>query len=265
MSNRPRSRSITVEIEIDAPRDMVWRALTRPEEVARWFPPISGGSGDQVGGKLLISWGESLEWWTTVVAIEKEKHLRWVDDPAAYAAAEKGETDKPAMAIDWYLETRDGKTVVRLVNSGFDASSDWDEQFDATEAGWKYFLFNLRHYLQRHPGTPRESVWERRKSPVSRDDLWNRLVAGLSITPDTLALNGDTMPIVVEHQTRGRSLWIRIPALDDALLFVELESGRDDFHCGLWFSTYGVSSGKVAALRDGLRAAADRIFAPRSS
>jgi uncharacterized protein YndB with AHSA1/START domain len=273
----PATRSITLEVEIDAPRDAAWHALTTPEGLARWFPPISGGAGAAPGDKLLISWGEAMEWWTTVVAVDPQRHVQWIDDPAAYAQSVSGESDKPALAMDWFIETRGGKTVVRLVNSGFAASSDWDEMYDATTAGWQYFLFNLRHYLENHRGTPRVQISERRKSPVGRNELWNRLIGSDGFAIDngsgdalvagetrSASIGSHTVAVRIEHANRPSHLWLRFPTLGDAIFFAEVESGREGFHCGLWLSTYGLPDPQVTELRDGLRSIADRVFAPAS-
>jgi uncharacterized protein YndB with AHSA1/START domain len=116
MPKKSATRSITLEVELDAPRDAVWRALTSPEELARWFPPVSQG-GSTPGDTLLLSWGEDMQWTTTIAAVEPETHVRWCDDPVAYEKMQSGESDKPTLVVDWHLETR-RKTIVRLVHSG---------------------------------------------------------------------------------------------------------------------------------------------------
>lgn len=249
MANDDETRAVTVEIEVSAPPELVWKALTRPEYIARWFPPISGGSGEKVGDQLLISWGDAMQWTTNVTAVEQGKHIRWLDDPS-----------NPAIAVDWYLETRGGKTVVRLVNSGFSASSDWDDQFTAITTGWTYFLFNLREVLERHPNTARVLVSERRKSTAPRDDVWKRLSADVAPAAAALRIGDETFDAVIEQRIPGRAIWGRIPSLADALLFVEFEPGREHFHTGMWLSTYGLPEARVDQLRTGLRATADRIF-----
>jgi hypothetical protein len=52
-----------------------------------------------------------------------------------------------------------------------------------------------------------------------------------------------------------------VTSLDDSLLLVEMEPGRDRLHCGIWLSTYGLPPERVAALQRGLTAMADRCFA----
>ncbi len=73
--------------------------------------------------------------------------------------AEVAGEGRPAFAAEWLVEARDGGTcVVRLINSGFGSGAEWDAEYDATEAGWRLFLYNLRLYLTHFPGQPCASV-----------------------------------------------------------------------------------------------------------
>ena len=65
---------------------------------------------------------------------------------------------RPTFAAEWLVEARDGGTcVVRLI-SGFGSGAEWDAQYDATQAGWRLFLYNLRLYLTHFPGQPCASI-----------------------------------------------------------------------------------------------------------
>src|SRR5581483_3380801 len=103
--------------------------------------------------------------------------------------------------------TRKGKTVVRLVNSGFSMDAEWDDQYSATEAGWKYFLFNLKHYLERHAGTPRVQLSERRKSEQPRSEMWSRITSELLPSANSARLGDEMIPVVVENRADERALW----------------------------------------------------------
>jgi len=46
----------------------------------------------------------------------------------------------------------------------------------------------------------------------------------------------------VEILAPGRTLAMRIPELNEALLFIELEPGAKDVSCGIWLSTYDLDS-----------------------
>src|SRR4029450_13491286 len=59
------------------------------------------------------------------------------------------------LAIDYYVEVHGGRVRVRLVHSGFDDSDSWDGYIDGLDAGWTFFLFNLKHALERHRGVDR--------------------------------------------------------------------------------------------------------------
>src|SRR4029453_18294827 len=61
------------------------------------------------------------------------------------------------LAVDYYLEVQGGRVRVRLVHSGFDDSS-WDDYIDGLDAGLTYFLFNLKHALERHRGVDRRQL-----------------------------------------------------------------------------------------------------------
>ena len=62
------------------------------------------------------------------------------------------------------------------------------------------------------------------------------------------------MRAVVEVLVEGQGLGLRIPALTDALLFIELEGKKDKFHVGYWLSVYDEAQAKA------LEAPAKRAF-----
>jgi uncharacterized protein YndB with AHSA1/START domain len=271
-SDQQPTRAMAFEIELPVPPDVVWNALTNPTELSRWFPPVVTGTAG-VGHAFTFSWGPGMEWTSTAIVWEPGRHLRWVDDPAAYEAAERSGGVLP-LAVDWSIKGRGGQTIVRLVHSGWGASSEWDDQYDATEAGWRFFLFNLRHYLTRHRGTPRTMISARRPATIARPALWDRLLGpeGLATRDariDTLeagqrvALNlgSATQPLDVVECTAPRSLWGTLPGLSDALLFIEMEPG-ERYHCGIWLSTYGVSPSVNLEIGRAVTALADRVLGP---
>jgi uncharacterized protein YndB with AHSA1/START domain len=244
IDSKTNTRSIDLTVEIPADLDTVWRALTDPKQLECWFPLKASGSTGP-GGKLTLSWGPEMEWTTQVKVSEPPTHVQFEDpaDPSRPGAVSR---------IDFHCETRDGRTVVRLVHSGFDASADWDDQFTSTQNGWRYFLMNLRHYLERHADTPRTMVWDRRKMTKPPSKVWESL-----FEPPVL---GGVVDATLEEVSRGRHAWGRVPALNDGLLFIEFEGGPSatEGHLGVWISTYGLPPAKTAALQAALTAALDQ-------
>jgi uncharacterized protein YndB with AHSA1/START domain len=262
-------RVIELEIRIHAPRDAVWAALTEPSELARWFPPIAQGKPG-VGEMLLLSWGPEVQWRTRIVEWEPGRHLRWQDLPSA----EPGQPDVPRpvpMVVDWTLEATGGEVVVRLVQSGFGEGETWDDFYDGTDMGWRFFLNALRHYLERHRGMDRRMISVRRPARGGPSVPWTRLWSPEGFAPTTpvtfapgkpfeVQLGGEQLGGTVDFVRPPSHFWGTVANLNAATLLVEMEPGRDRLHCGIWLSTYGVSAERADSLQRALTAMADRAF-----
>jgi uncharacterized protein YndB with AHSA1/START domain len=250
----PHPRAIDLTIEIRSSLDDVWQALTTGEGLANWFPPEASATPGP-GGSLTFSWGAGEDWVAPIVVWEPNVRLGIANE----TPAEDGGTVR--LAVDFHLESRGGTVIVRLVHSGFDDSERWDDFIDGLTAGWSYFLINLRHALERHPGTRRVMVSAR---PACRGSVVEgQQIAfgpgGLDVHPDVAALTvGQTCSVrlgdepfraIVVMSSLPRAVGFAIPALNDALLFVEREGLKLDYRLGLWLSLYDVPADRVTALR----------------
>jgi uncharacterized protein YndB with AHSA1/START domain len=258
MSHEKEGRSVELEIALDVPASVVWRALTDAEELRRWFP-ADARVEPGVGGSIWFSWGPGVEGASSIAIWDPEARLRLVE--------RWGEGDGAVeFAMDFFITALSGeRATLRLVHSGFSNDASWDEQYTAMEAGWTYFFRNLKHYLERHLGMPRVLVWERRVAGTTRDASWRvmlSLVGGHVPAQDaTVTIDVGTGPhqAIVEVLVASRALALRLPDLHDSMLFVEFESGAEKWHCGVWLSTYGVSEETVAALRPGVQNIAKQL------
>lgn len=163
-----KTRSISSEIEIDAPIEAVWKALTDAEELTRWFPLQAGVKSN---GIMWMSWNEAYYFESRADVVEPYKRIR-----AVAVTPEGVDPPRVEVATDTFLETRGGKTVVRIVHSGFSPDTAWDDLYDATRRGWQFELRGLRHYLENHAGTPRETIWVRRQLDTPVGDIWAKLM-----------------------------------------------------------------------------------------
>lgn len=253
------TRTIEQEIAIAAPPDVVWRALTDAEELKRWFA-VDARVDPGAGGKVWISWGPGSEAAEGIDIWEPNRHLR---------ISMQSEGMPVPFATDYYLEGRGGTTVLRLVVSGFGASADWDDMYFGMEAGWRYFLFHLRHYLERHRGVPRGLAFERRQMSADRVKMRDALARQLGGSADADLLPGDRIRVNLGESVTGEvvlapagALVARLPDLNDAVLFFELEPGGPQYHLGAWLSTYGLPPSRVEALRAGLSRFLDGLAPP---
>lgn len=247
------TRAVDLTIEIDASPDDVWKAITDADELIRWFPPIASVEPGE-GGHVMVSWGGGSEWKSSIVTWEPGRHLRLEDE-----LPEGAEEGAVGVALDYFLEGEGGTTVVRLVNSGFSAADDWDDFYHMLENGWTFFLWNLKHYLERHPGTPRTMISVRQWVTGSREEVWDGLFGANGLGPapregDPFRFDlGDVVlsgTAVLSDRPWGFAA--KVDSLNDGILHVELEGSGERWKLGVWLSAYGVDESRTDAARKAL-------------
>ena len=144
----PGTRAIDLDIEVPGTPEQVWEAVASGPGITAWFVPARvDGRRD---GTVELDFGPGF-------GVETARITAW-EPPHRFVAEVAGE-GRPAFAMEWLVEARDGGTcVVRLINSGFGSGAHWDAEYDATESGWRLFLHNLRLYLTHFPGQRCSSV-----------------------------------------------------------------------------------------------------------
>jgi uncharacterized protein YndB with AHSA1/START domain len=136
---------IEKEILIEAPIEDVWRILTEPDHIKQWF--ASEAELDGKNGRFSFESGQTF--YLQVEAFEPPHRFayRWLH--------EKGTTPRPdnSMLVEFTLHAEDGRTRLRLIESGFD-QVDWTDEaktryFEDHASGWERFTGQLRDYAQR--------------------------------------------------------------------------------------------------------------------
>jgi uncharacterized protein YndB with AHSA1/START domain len=234
-------------MEIAAPADAVWRALTDATELTRWFP-LEARVTPEVGGSVWMRWNDLYEGASRIEIWEPGTHLRLafpLDGPGP-------------VATDYYLAGRGGTTTLRVVTSGFGEGADWDAFYDGVHFGWTFELCALRHYVERHLGADRRVVWVQRPYPADRDDAWRRLTGarGWLASAGSPVAEGKSYALRTASgdELRGLAHVWRPPALfvgtverwNHALLRVE--TWRKPAIVSVWLATYGVPAGEVAGI-----------------
>lgn len=139
---------IVIRVEIDAPRDRVWQALTEEERIAEWW-------GDYVsldarpGGRLTERWtddADGREVFTSGEVVRliapRKLELTWADD----------DWDEPTRVL-FRLDEAANATHLTLEHSGWEAfpSSTREEVVQAHAAEWSLHMANLVAYSARTP------------------------------------------------------------------------------------------------------------------
>ena len=249
-------RVIDLTIDIDGTLEDVWQALTTGEGIARWFAPYAAVTPGE-GGSVSVGW-DPKEMWTQPITV-------WEPLRRMQTASEMPSADgrMVRLAVDYYLEARGGRVRVRLVHSGFDDSGSWDDYIDGLDAGWTYFLFNLKHALERHRGVDRRQLSARVRTTAHAGEEHPVFGAnGLRVQPPVgglrpgdacrLSLGGIQVDATVAVRHATRTIAFLVPAWNDALLFVEREGMKETHQLGVWLSLYGVPEATAAPLRQGL-------------
>jgi uncharacterized protein YndB with AHSA1/START domain len=249
------TRTVDLSIDIDATLEEVWQALTTGEGIARWFGPYATVTPGE-GGSVSVGWKPDEMWETPITVWEPQRRMQTVSE----MPSKDGRIVR--VAVDYYVEAHGGRVRVRVVQSGFDDSS-WDDFIDALDAGWSFFLFNLKHALERHRGIDRTQLSARFRTtaPLGGDHpVFGP--KGLRVHPAVgglhpgdacrLSLGGVDVDATVAVRHASRAMAFVVPAWNDALLFVEREGMKDTHFVGVWLSLYGVPEATAAPLRQGL-------------
>ena len=264
-ATKPRSHQH--EIVIDAPVEAVWKALTDAEELTRWFCEKARVTPGE-GGRMWAAWGENdlqsdgkiIEAW------EPGKRLSLVLDPKTQnmgPAATAAHLITVPIVLEYTLETREGKTVLRLVHSGIPDAPEWDGYFEGTRVGWPMFFIGLRHYLQKHAGKPRDSIVMMQAISDSPADAWDKFRTATRIAPagggealrageryKAKAGDGPGLEGRIDIYNPPKMLLLTADNLDDSLLAIsfECEGGMNFTYIAL--STYGFEQSKLQSFRE---------------
>jgi uncharacterized protein YndB with AHSA1/START domain len=251
---RRTDRTLDLTIDIDATLEEVWQALTTGEGIARWFAPHAAVTPGE-GGSVSIGWDPKEMWEQPITVWEPRRRMQ--------TASEMPKDGRMVrLAVDYYLEVQGGRVRVRLVHSGFDDSS-WDDYIDGLDAGWSYFLFNLKHAIERHPGVERRQLSARfRTTAHAGEDHPVFGAKGLRVRPPIgglrprdacrLSFGGLDVDAAVAVRHPPRTIAFVVPAWNDGLLFVEREGMKETHQLGIWLSLYGVPETTAAPLRQAL-------------
>jgi len=118
-----------IEVTVDAPRDVVWRALTEPEQIRHWFGWDYDGLNDEI----------------ELIFVE---HAR-LRPPDRIEMSDDGLIE---------LEERGGRTVIRATKPGDLDAAEWADVYGDIEEGWITFFNQLRHRLERHSDSTRRMI-----------------------------------------------------------------------------------------------------------
>src|SRR5262245_25514928 len=167
-------RSVQVEVEVPGTPEEVWQAIATGPGISPWFVPTEFEEQDSKPVAVKMNFGPGMESRAVLTA--------W-DPPRMFAAESPGWTpEMPSIATQWSVEARAGGVcLVRVVNSLFASTDDWDGQLEGTESGWPGFFRTLRIYLTHFRGQ-RSAIMQRMATVAGTEaEAWETLTAALGV------------------------------------------------------------------------------------
>ena len=134
-------RVVEKTLELQADVERVWRAITDPEALARWFPDEADFQATP-GNEGAFVWNQHGSYAVHVDEADPPHRLvwRWVHKTGV-PFAEGG----VATTVEWTLTARpDGGTTLHLRESGFPS----DERRAENDGGWNHELAELVELLK---------------------------------------------------------------------------------------------------------------------
>lgn len=268
-----KERKVDVSIDIQAPVERVWQALTEAEHIRRWFASQAKVIPGK-GGSIALSWEGDYFGEAEIEIWEPNRHLRTVTRQSPYGAEEAGSPDSPQaqpIVIDYLLESRGGKTTLRIVHAGFGEGPDWDEEFDGVRYGWAFEMRVLRHYLEQHYDQQRTLTWLRAPVEDAAEQVWDRMMTGLArgvpsrelqdgerLSLDTIA--GERLEGKVTVYAPPRALGMVLDRYNGAVLRLAVERCAGTREANVWLETWGAKPAEVQDFRRRWTAALEKAF-----
>lgn len=167
-------RSVQVELEVAGTPEAVWQAIATGPGISSWFVPTEFEQRDGTPVALTYKFAPDMEPRSEVTA--------W-DPPRLFAQEADGWfPGSPRMATEWHIEARTGGTcVLRIVQSLFASSDQWDNELEGAKSGWSGFLATLQVYLAHFAGQRLALAQLRNPATGTDGEIWEAMIAALGL------------------------------------------------------------------------------------
>ncbi len=140
-------------IDLKAPIERVWQALTNHEEFGTWFRVKLDGPfmpGEISRGRITYPGYEHLKWEATVQRMEAPRYFSFTWHP--YAVDPNFDySNEPPTLVEFRVEAVGGGTRLTVVESGFDAlpPKRRPDALRMNESGWEIQMTNIQGHVER--------------------------------------------------------------------------------------------------------------------
>ena len=137
-------------MDVAAPADKVWLALTQVDHLRRWCSPKADIKA-KPGGLFRASVDRVIELEAHIDVYEPGRRMRLIYLPST----ELPPSDAP-LIDDFILDATPPQTIVRLLGSGIPGTPEWEPQYRRLRMGWQAAMTRLKVFVERQmsTGTP---------------------------------------------------------------------------------------------------------------
>jgi len=146
------SDRIEKTIDLNAPLERVWRAISDHTEFGAWFKVALEAPfavGQEARGQITHPGYEHVTWTATVVAIEPPTRFAFTWHPYGVDPNVDYTKEEPTL-VEFRLEPLGAGTRLTVVESGFDKvpAHRRDEAFRMNEGGWAQQVQNIKVHVE---------------------------------------------------------------------------------------------------------------------
>lgn len=143
---------IEKSIELNAPIERVWRAISDHREFGAWFKAILDQPfepGADSTGRMTYPGFEHMPWLAKVERVEPPRLLSFRWPPYDHESNEV-RVDDPWILVEFRLEPSGAGTRVTVTESGFDAlpAELRDKAYRSNEGGWEEQMQNIKAHVE---------------------------------------------------------------------------------------------------------------------
>ena len=154
-------RTIKKETEVQASPEEVWRAWADPERISQWFPDRAEGEAKP---------GSVMKWVFDAFGFEQPVPIVGAKPGVELLIA--GEIPgRPPFMQEVRIETSAGRTILRVLQSGFGDGAEWDDEYEGVDSGWEMAVATLRHWLESYGTNDRCHLFHMRPAQFEYDSL----------------------------------------------------------------------------------------------
>jgi uncharacterized protein YndB with AHSA1/START domain len=143
---------IEKQIDLKAPVERVWHALTDHEAFGEWFRVKLDGpfvKGEVSSGHITWPGYEHLRWEAKIERMDAPRMFAFTWHPAAIDTSVDYSKETPTL-VEFRLEPIEGGTRLTVVESGFSGlpKHRLGDAMRMNDEGWTVQMENIRHYVE---------------------------------------------------------------------------------------------------------------------